>query len=115
MTSRALLLIAGLSGAAGVALAARGTHAAEGEVSIAANFLLLHAAVFIGISLLPNRLSQIAGYVLFVALILFAGDLVLRGEYGHSLFPLAAPAGGIGLIVGWLLLAASALAGKGKN
>ena len=114
MTSRPLLLIAGLSGAAGVALAARGTHAAEGDVSIAANFLLLHAATFIGISLLPNRLSQIAGYVLFVALLLFAGDLVLRGEYGHSLFPLAAPAGGIGLIVGWLLLAVSALVGKGK-
>lgn len=114
MTSRPLLLIAGLSGAAGVALAARGSHAGSGEVAIAANFLLLHAATFIGISLLANRLSLIAGYILFVALILFAGDLALRGEYGHSLFPLAAPAGGIGLIVGWLLLAVSALVGKGK-
>ncbi len=114
MNSRPLLLIAGLCGAAGVALAARGTHAAEGDVMVAANFLLLHAGVLLGISLLTSRLSQIAGYVLFVALVLFAGDLVLRGEYGRSLFPLAAPAGGIGLIAGWLLLAVSALVGKGK-
>ena len=109
--SRPLLLLAGLCGAAGVALAARGTHAAEGDVAIAANFLLLHAAALVGISLLPGRLSRIAGYVIVVALVLFAGDLVLRGEFGRSLFVYAAPAGGIGMIVGWLLLAASALVG----
>ena len=67
--------------------------------------------MLLGISLLPARLSRIAGYVIVVALVLFAGDLVLRGEFGRSLFAYAAPAGGIGLIVGWLLLAASALVG----
>ncbi len=104
-----MLTLAGLAGALGVALAARGSHAAEGDLAIAANLLLLHAPVLLGISLLrANRLAQIAGYVLVVALLLFCGDLAMRGELGHPLFPLAAPIGGTGLILAWLLLAAGA-------
>ena len=52
---------------------------------------------------------------LILALLLFAGDLVMRGELGRSLFPLAAPIGGVGLIGGWLLLAVSALVGERKR
>jgi uncharacterized membrane protein YgdD (TMEM256/DUF423 family) len=110
--SRPLLALAGISGAAGVALAARGSHAAEADLAIAANFLLMHAPVLLGLSLLKaNRVSQVAGYVLVLGLILFAGDLAMRGETGTSLFPLAAPLGGGGLILGWLLVIASAFFG----
>jgi uncharacterized membrane protein YgdD (TMEM256/DUF423 family) len=110
--SRPMLTLAGLAGALGVALAARGSHAAEGDLAIAANFLLLHAPVLLGISLLvTNRLTQIAGYVLVIALLLFCGDLAMRSELGRPLFAFAAPIGGVGLIVGWLLLAASAWLG----
>ncbi|MEO8883482.1 MAG: hypothetical protein ABI377_08755 [Devosia sp.] len=43
------------------------------------------------------------------ALILFAGDLASLSRLGHGLFPLAAPLGGAGLIVGWLLVIAAAM------
>jgi uncharacterized membrane protein YgdD (TMEM256/DUF423 family) len=41
---------------------------------------------------------------------LFAGDIATRAVSGNRLFPMAAPAGGTLLIVGWLALAAAALA-----
>jgi len=70
--SRPLLTLAGLTGAAGVALAARGSHGADTLVTTAADFLLFHAPVLLGLSLLKaNRVAQIAGYVLVVALVLF--------------------------------------------
>ena len=110
--NRPLTALAGVLGAAGVALAARATHAAESELQIAANFLLLHAPVLLGISLLKaNRLTQIAGFVLVAGLLLFCGDLAMRSEAGTPLFRLAAPVGGVGLIAGWLLLAVSAFMG----
>ena len=108
--SRPHLVLAGLIGAAGVALAARGSHGGEANLTIAANFLLLHAAALIGISLLAaNRVSLVAGYVLVVGLIVFCGDLVLHAMLGTPLFPMAAPIGGFGLIAGWLLLSLSGL------
>jgi uncharacterized membrane protein YgdD (TMEM256/DUF423 family) len=107
-----LLTLAGLAGAAGVALAAAGSHVDSGLLTTAANFLLFHAPVLLGLSLLKaNRVAAVAGYVLVVALALFAGDLVMRGLVGHSLFPFAAPLGGVALIVGWVLVTASAWVG----
>lgn len=113
--NRPLLAVAGLTGALGVALAARASHTAAPDLTIAANFLLLHAPVLLFASLLRrNRLTQIAAWVLLAGLILFAGDLSLRSEAGTPLFPLAAPLGGGGLIVGWLLLTVSAFVGWRK-
>lgn len=107
-----LLALAGAVGAAGVALAAYGSHAGQSLLSTAADFLLFHAPVLLGLSLLKaNRLSQAAGYVLAVALVLFAGDLAMRGIAGVPLFPFAAPLGGVGLIGGWLMVAVSAWVG----
>ena len=113
--SRPHLVLAGLAGAAGVALAARGSHGGEANLAIAANFLLIHATALIGIALLvANRIAFAAGYVLVVGLVLFCGDLVMRAQFGMPLFPLAAPAGGIGLILGWLLLAVSGLVPRSR-
>jgi uncharacterized membrane protein YgdD (TMEM256/DUF423 family) len=104
-----LLALAGLCGAVGVALAAAGSHAADANLAIAANFLLFHAPALIALSLLRgNRLAGIAGWVLAVGLVLFAGDLVMRAKAGTPLFPFAAPLGGGALILGWLLVTASA-------
>jgi uncharacterized membrane protein YgdD (TMEM256/DUF423 family) len=109
---RPLLALAGLAGAAGVALAARASHEADANLTIAANFLMLHAPALIAISFLPaNRLAIGAGYVLCVALVVFAGDLACRSVLGHALFPMAAPLGGGGLILGWLLVTSAALFG----
>ncbi|HVY51657.1 MAG TPA: DUF423 domain-containing protein [Devosia sp.] len=107
--NRPLFTLAGLIGALGVAAAARGQHGGEADLSIAANMLLLHAPALLVLSLIAGRrLLQLAAYVLLAGLVLFAGDLAMRAELGHALFPLAAPLGGIGLIVGWLGVAVGA-------
>ena len=113
MASRLLLVAAGLCGALGVAAAARASHAADDNLGIAANFLLLHAPVLIGLSLMAvNRVAVAAGVVLLIGLLLFAGDLAARSLLGGPLFAMAAPLGGGGLIVGWLMVAAAGLAGR---
>lgn len=111
--SRLLLVAAGLCGALGVATAARASHMADDGLGIAANFLLLHAPALIGLSLLAaNRIAVAAGAVLLVGLVLFAGDLAARSLLGGPLFPMAAPLGGGGLIVGWLLVAVAGVVGQ---
>jgi uncharacterized membrane protein YgdD (TMEM256/DUF423 family) len=112
---RALLTLAGLCGAAGVALAAAGSHRADQNLALAGNFLLVHAPALIGLSLVPRRLATLAGWVLVAALVLFCGDLSSLGLLGHALFPLAAPLGGAGLMLGWLLVVAAALFGSGRE
>ncbi|HTJ58839.1 MAG TPA: DUF423 domain-containing protein [Devosiaceae bacterium] len=113
--NRFMLGLAGMCGAIGVALAAAATHRGEADLGIAANFLLFHAPTLLGISFLArNRLSLIAGAVLIVGLVLFAGDLTVRALNGTSPFPIAAPIGGTGMIAGWVLLAISAVVGWPK-
>jgi uncharacterized membrane protein YgdD (TMEM256/DUF423 family) len=107
--NRPLLTVAALVGAVGVAAAAYATHGSMADLAIAANFLLLHAPVLLGIALIKgNRLATAAAWVMLVALLLFAGDLAMHDLGGSTLFPFAAPLGGVGLIVGWVLLAVSA-------
>ncbi len=113
LASRLLVVAAGLCGALGVATAARASHAGDDNLGIAANFLLLHAPVLIGLSLMAaNRVAAAAGAVLLVGLVLFAGDLAARSILGGALFPMAAPIGGGGLILGWVLVAASGIWGR---
>jgi uncharacterized membrane protein YgdD (TMEM256/DUF423 family) len=113
LASRLLLVAAGLCGALGVAAAARASHAGDDTLGIAANFLLLHAPVLIGLSLMAaSRVTLAAGIVLLLGLVLFAGDLAARSLLGGALFPLAAPLGGGGLIVGWLLVALAGGVGR---
>jgi uncharacterized membrane protein YgdD (TMEM256/DUF423 family) len=47
--------------------------------------------------------------VLFIGLLIFSGDLIMRDMAGHRLFPMAAPSGGMLMILGWLITAAAAL------
>ncbi len=113
LASRMLLVAAGLCGALGVAAAARASHTADDNLGIAANFLLLHAPALIGLSLMTvNRVAVAAGAVLLIGLALFAGDLAARSLLGSPLFPMAAPLGGGGLIVGWLMVAVAGLVGR---
>lgn len=110
--NKPLLSLAGLAGALGVAAAAGASHLGRPNLMTAADFLLLHAAALVGISLLADRLAAVAGWVLVVGLVLFAGDLALLSLNGASPLPVMAPVGGGLLIVGWLLLAASAFTGR---
>jgi uncharacterized membrane protein YgdD (TMEM256/DUF423 family) len=115
----ALIIFAGLMGAAGVALAAASAHGAPGTGLDSAGYLLLfHAAGLLGgVAVLhqgmlsrPVGLVALAGFVIGGAL--FAGDVAARAYLGHRLFPMAAPSGGMILIGGWLLLAIAALVGR---
>jgi uncharacterized membrane protein YgdD (TMEM256/DUF423 family) len=111
-----VLVLAGLMGAGGIALAAAGAHAAPGAgLDSAAYMLLFHAAAVIGAVAFvqqgmlwrPLALAALAAWVVGSAL--FAGDLALRAFAGHRLFAMAAPSGGIILIAGWLIFAAAAV------
>lgn len=111
-TERMFILIAGLAGAAGVALSAAAAHSGGAFVGTAASFLLMHAPAFLAIGLLGgNRVLRVGGVILLVGVVLFSGDLLARDFLGTRLFPLAAPTGGTLLILGWLVVAASALRG----
>jgi uncharacterized membrane protein YgdD (TMEM256/DUF423 family) len=50
----------------------------------------------------------VGGFILGAAL--FAADVAARAYLSHRLFPFAAPAGGMIMIVSWLGLAVAALA-----
>jgi len=106
--------LAGLMGAAGVALAAASAHQPDASrLASASSMLLFHASAVIGAALLtghgiaqrPLGLTATFGFVAGAAL--FAGDLAMRQYAGHGLFTMAAPTGGTLLILSWLVLAAA--------
>lgn len=107
---RILIAVAGFCGAAGVALSAAAAHSAGPNLGIAASFLLAHAPVFLAVGMTGgNRVMMSGTAALLLGVVLFCGDLVMRDYAGMRLFPMAAPAGGTIMILGWLSIAASAL------
>jgi len=111
-----LIVLAGLMGASGIALAAAGAHAATNAgLDSAAYMLLFHAAALLGGAALvqqgllwrPLMLAVLVAWIVGAAL--FSGDIALRAFAGHRLFAMAAPTGGIILIAAWLALAAAAI------
>jgi len=110
------LIIAGVFGAAGIALAAAGAHAAPSTgLDGAANILLFHVLAILGGTallqqgVLSRQLALIALAAWALGTTLFSTDVALRAFVGHRLFPMAAPTGGIILILAWLVLATAAL------
>ena len=122
MTPALLALLAGIMGAAGVALAAAAAHARPGAgLDSAAYILLFHAAAILGGAALsqqdvlwrPLATLALAGWVL--GSLLFAGDIALRAFADQRLFAMAAPTGGTILIAAWLAVAASAVIALAKS
>lgn len=114
LPDRLLIVFAGLAGLLGVALSAAATHmTGGGSLQTAAQFLLFHAPVLLGlVALMASggvhaKLARLAGYVLVIGLVLFCGDLARRALAGLALAPMAAPTGGILLMIGWVLAGAS--------
>jgi uncharacterized membrane protein YgdD (TMEM256/DUF423 family) len=112
---RILVILAGVMGADGVILAAASAHQADAtRLAAASSMLLFHATAVLAVVALAERgviharigIASAFGFVIAAAL--FAGDLTLRQYAEHSLFPMAAPAGGTLLILSWLLLAVAA-------
>ena len=112
---RIFIILAGVMGADGVILAAMAAHQADAtRLGAASSMLLFHATAVLAVVALVERgvihfgigIAAALGFV--AAAGLFAGDLTLRQYAGHSLFPLAAPTGGMLLIASWLVLAVAA-------
>jgi uncharacterized membrane protein YgdD (TMEM256/DUF423 family) len=113
---RVLVVLAAVMGADGVILAAASAHQPDAaRLASASSMLLFHAtAVLATVALIERsiihlKLGITAAFGFVVAAALFAGDLTLRQYAGHSLFPMAAPAGGTLLILSWLMLAVAAV------
>lgn len=109
--SRWTVVLSGLIGAAGVALAAAASHAGgEALLRPASSICLAHAPALLALALGGNRLrfgSPVA-LVMAAGTVLFSGDLVARHFLGSGVFPMAAPTGGLALIGSWLTLAIGA-------
>lgn len=105
------MIAVGLYGAAGVSAAAYSAHGGGGaDLSIASQFLLLHAAAISALTLSSARSSGLlrAATILALGVALFCGDLICRALTGVRLFPFAAPAGGLLMIAGWLAVTIAA-------
>jgi uncharacterized membrane protein YgdD (TMEM256/DUF423 family) len=112
-----LLALAGLMGALGVVLTAASAHGKPGGGRDSAGYrLLLHAASIVavtaawraGLLMRPLGTFTLWGFVLGAGL--FAADVAARAWLGQRLFPMAAPSGGVILIISWLVMVAAALA-----
>ncbi len=109
---RSLPALAGLLGAAGVVLAAAASHGGDTHLLGNASLMcLVHAPALIAISALGerNRLVVYPALLLALGTMIFSGDLVSRHFYGSGLFPMAAPTGGMMMIIGWLAFAGVSL------
>lgn len=108
-----ILAIASVQGAAGVSLAAAAAHVDSSPLlATASQFLMIHAAVGVGLAALLKTTPRtqahwLAGIVLALqtGVTLFAGDLAARVFLSGKLFPLAAPIGGGLTIASWCALA----------
>jgi uncharacterized membrane protein YgdD (TMEM256/DUF423 family) len=112
---RLAVVLAGLMGATGVALAAAAAHQPDAtRLASASSMLLFHASAVIGAVLLTGHgiarqapgLTATYGFIAGAAL--FAGDLVMRQYAGHGLFTMAAPTGGTLMMLSWVVLAVAA-------
>ncbi len=116
LLDRLILVLAALAGVLGVALSAAAAHLPSGPaLDVPARFLLVHAAVLLALAALlaTGRLSagatRLAAGILVLGLALFCGDLTLRAVKGVALLPMAAPTGGVLLMLGWALVGVAAL------
>ena len=102
---------AGVSGAVGVATLAAGAHAVPGaNLDVAGSVLLFHAAALLSLANVEDRPLRGLSALLFVAgCLLFSGDLIAKAVLDRGLFPMAAPSGGVALILGWVVVAVGSL------
>jgi len=105
-----ILFLAGLIGAAGVGLAAAGTHIGGAFLGPAVAMCLAHAPALLALYACDRLFKTATASALLLGLgtLLFAGDMAARQFLEHGLFAMAAPTGGMVMIFGWLLVAAGA-------
>jgi uncharacterized membrane protein YgdD (TMEM256/DUF423 family) len=112
---RLWIVLGGLAGFAAVAAAAVGAHAVTAEarplIASAAQMQGWHALALVAVGLWSptgGRLAHAAGIAFLLGMVLFCVGVDYQAFTGVSPGPVA-PTGGILLMIGWLLLAGSAL------
>jgi uncharacterized membrane protein YgdD (TMEM256/DUF423 family) len=115
---RLWIALGALAGFGAVAMAAVGAHALAGlpgpalaAIRSGIEMQGWHALALLGVGLWTRRggwLADAAGIAFVIGLLLFCGGVYFHGLVGVSLGRIA-PTGGTLLMIGWLLLFASAL------
>ena len=108
------VVLAALLGLTAVALGAIAAHAlsdphAALAVERASLYQLIHAVVLLYAANLPGKFAAAARILLLIGILGFCGAIELKYLFSLPRLGLVAPAGGITLMLGWLMLAASAL------
>jgi uncharacterized membrane protein YgdD (TMEM256/DUF423 family) len=103
-------------GAAGIMLTAAGAHSKPGVGLDSAGYLLLLHALGVIAGVIAARQGLVwrpLGFVVVWGFVagagLFAADVAMRVYVGSRLFPMAAPAGGMIMILAWIVLIPAAL------
>jgi uncharacterized membrane protein YgdD (TMEM256/DUF423 family) len=108
-----LLVLSGVFGACGVGLAAAAAHVAGASnlLAPASSIALAHAPAVLVLYLAHEKVktATLSGLIIALGTLLFCADLVVKQFTGDSLFPMAAPTGGVLMMIGWLLLALGAV------
>lgn len=115
LAGSAILVIAGLMGIAGVAMAAAAAHGADPRLLGGASAMCMaHAPALIALYAARSRFAAgvVAAALLSLGTLLFSLDLVSRHFAGHGLFPMAAPTGGVLMMAGWAAVAVGAFLRK---
>ena len=105
-----LLVLAALSGAIAIGAGAFGAHGASGEqaewLRTGAQYQLIHAVAVLAVAARPGGVT--AGWLFVAGGAVFAGTLYAMAIGGPRWLGAVTPIGGLGLIAGWLVLAAAA-------
>jgi uncharacterized membrane protein YgdD (TMEM256/DUF423 family) len=123
MRERIWILLAGLSGAAGVAAEAAARHLLAGDphrlelADTGGRYGLVHAVALLALAAVVARaapgaarlLLVLAGWCFALALVLFPGSLYLLAAGAPPETAWLTPIGGTLFIIGWLLAALAAL------
>ncbi len=122
--SRRILLLAAILGALTVALGAFGSHGLRDLIAqnekgseywhTATQYALVHAAALTGLAGFVARenawrLLRVATWCWFAGAIIFSGTLMAMALGAPKWFGAVTPVGGLGLLAGWALIAASLL------
>ena len=117
LSSRLTIAAGGIAGAVGVMAAASASHMGESRnLAAIAAIGLAHGPTLLALGLAApaTRLFRIAAALLALGTAVFAADLGMREWQGTSLFPGAAPLGGVGMIGGWALVILAGLLTREK-
>lgn len=111
--NRSLVVVAGIAGAAGVALAAAGSHMAGAErLATAGALAMAQAPALLALGLHGKeggRLLTLCASVIAAGLVAFSGALTYHDLSGSPALAAIAPIGGTAMILGWLGIAFAAL------